>query len=291
MIIAHLSDLHVRKEGSQAAFGRFDTTAMTRAAFAKLVSLQVRPDIVVITGDLVDTGQVEEYELLREMLGDLEMPVHLALGNHDVRENFLKVFPEYGRDILPDGFVQYEAVYPELRMLVLDTLVEGEGHGGLCESRLEWLRARLATGDGKPTLLVAHHAPFRIGSVFCDAVRLTAGAEELKTIVRGYPEIQRLLCGHHHRAADCLWAGTLASIAPAVVNALDLDLDLDLGGLHPPKAIAEPPAFKLHVWLPEDGFVSHTVFVDDYGEPLEALPDPAYPALRSFLRETGTNTV
>lgn len=283
MILAHLSDLHIRRDNARPAFGRLDTTAMTRAAFFKLDQLSVKPDVLIVTGDLSDTGHVEEYRILRQLVDQVTYPVHLILGNHDIRANFLEIFPEYKDQIPGSNFVQYDVAYPNIRIIALDTLVEEEGHGALCDIRLNWLRQKLSTDKDKATLLLTHHAPFKIGSTFYDAVRLIAGAEELREIVRANPQVTRILCGHHHRSIDCVWGGTLASAAPAVVNALDLEL----GDLQVPRAIEEPPAFKLHVWVPDEGLVSHTVYVKEYGGPFEALPDPDYPALTSFQRDTG----
>ena len=120
----------------------------------------------------------------------------------------------------------------------------------------------------------------------CDSVRLKVGAEELKSIVRANSQIVRVLAGHHHRSIDCLWGGTLVSIAPAVVNALDLEL----GPARAFRVIAEPPAFRLHVRKAGQELVSHLLHVEQFGEPFEALPDPGYPAMTSFLRDVSPRT-
>lgn len=282
MIIAHLSDLHVRPHGAPLAFGRIDTTALARGAIERVTSLHPRPDVVVISGDLTDCGRMEEYVLLRDLLGALRMPVHLVLGNHDRREPFREVFSGWPGLDTTGAFVQFIADEASLRIIGVDTLVSGEGYGALCADRLAWLSARLAERPQTPTALVMHHAPFRVGSQFLDNVRLREGADALKRLVAANPQVERILCGHHHRSIDCLWGGTLASVAPAVVNAVHLDL----GAGTSVRAVAEPPAFKLHVGVPGEGLVSHTVYVDAFGGPFEARPDPTYPAMSSFMRET-----
>jgi 3',5'-cyclic AMP phosphodiesterase CpdA len=89
------------------------------------------------------------------------------------------------------------------------------------------------------------------------------GAEALAEIVRRYPRIERVLCGHVHRPIQIRWAGTVAVTAPATAHQFLLDLS--------PEAESrwgrEPPAILLHVWEPDGGVVTHTAYVGDYGEP------------------------
>lgn len=280
MIIAHLSDLHIRPQDAPHAFGRIDTNEHARRAFRKVMSHDPRPDMLIITGDLTDCGRIEEYEILREMLKDIAVPVHLIVGNHDIRENFRQVFPEHSPSGDNGSFIQFALEHLPLRVIGLDTVIAGEGRGGLCSQRLHWLRKQLQQSPKMPTLLAMHHGPFQVGNAFLDSVRLIEGACELKEIVEANPQIVRILCGHHHRSIDCVWNGVLASVGPAIANALHFEL----GPSRSVRAIAEPPAFKMHVWLPEEGLVSHTVFLGDFGGPFEAVPDSAYPAMQSFLQ-------
>ncbi|WP_331375286.1 phosphodiesterase [Sinorhizobium chiapasense] len=279
MIIAHLTDLHIREAGKPLASGNADYTAMAAQAFERVANMNPRPDMMVITGDLADSGQIGEYQRLKEMTEALPFPVHMVLGNHDIRENFLCVFPEMKG---ASGFVQFCVEQDNLRVIGLDTLVEGEGLGRLCSERLSYLRDRLQERPDVTTLILVHHPPFAFGGGIYDAVRLIDGAQELGEIITANKQVVRLLCGHHHRAIDCLWNGTLASVAPAVVSSGHLQL----GDVRVFKNINEPPAFKLHVLVPGSGFVSHTVFVKDFGPAYENIPDPNYQALASLMKQT-----
>ena len=91
MMIAQITDLHIRPRG-KIAYGRVDTNAMLEAAVATIEALPRKPDLVIATGDLTDCGLAEEYEVLRDILEPLSMPVYLMPGNHDRRAELFAAF-------------------------------------------------------------------------------------------------------------------------------------------------------------------------------------------------------
>src|SRR6202040_2458563 len=95
VIIAQITDLHVRPRG-WLCNRVVETNAMLGRALTSLNALKPVPDLVIATGDLVDTGRVEEYQVLREELGRLAMPVFLIPGNHDRREGLREIFADAG---------------------------------------------------------------------------------------------------------------------------------------------------------------------------------------------------
>ncbi len=266
MLLAQISDMHVKAPGDPL-YGRIDTPAFLDRAVAHLLALDPRPDLVIATGDLVDKGSIEEYRALRDLLAPLPMPVYLVPGNHDRRDGLRAVFGD--RDWLPaSGFVQYAVEAGPVRLLGLDTLVEGKGHGALCGERLDWLEARLGESD-RPTIVFMHHPPFDCGIAVMDADRLTEGADRLAEIVGRHGHVERVLCGHVHRPIQVRWAGTLASVAPSTAHQLTLDLRSDARL----SLTMEPPGVALHLWRPGIGLVSHTSPVGTWRgpEPLRKL--------------------
>ena len=134
MLIAQISDMHVKAEG-KLLYRRIDTADFLERAVAHVNALDPRPDIVLATGDLVDGGKPEEYAHLRRLLAPLAMPVHLIPGNHDARDALREVFPDHTY-LPPTGFLQYAIEGLPVRLIALDTLVPGKGHGELCAERL-----------------------------------------------------------------------------------------------------------------------------------------------------------
>ena len=260
MLIVQISDTHLKREG-ELLYGRLDTQGYLERAVAHVNALDPRPDIALVTGDLVDGGNAEEYANLKRVLSALAMPFYLIPGNHDARDALRQAFPDHV--YLPDdGFLHYVVEDLPLRLIALDTLVEGKGHGALSDGQLDWLDARLAESD-RPTLLFMHHPPFDVGIAPLDAARLHEGSERLAEIVRRRGNVERVLCGHVHRPIQVRWAGTLASIAPSTAHQASLDLregaKLSM--------TMDPPGVALHLWRPPTGLISHVSYVGDYEGP------------------------
>ena len=95
MLIAPFSDTHIKIPG-KLAYGRVDTATMLQASVAHLAAMQPQPDLLLITGDLVDLGRPAEYEYLRSLLTPLRMPmlVLVIAGNHDERQALREAFAD-----------------------------------------------------------------------------------------------------------------------------------------------------------------------------------------------------
>lgn len=258
MLIAQISDTHVREAGELCS-GRVDTSAFLAKAVARLNSLNVRPDLVLVTGDLVDAATPGEYARLRSLLGALGSPTYLAMGNHDDRDNLRASFPDH--PYLPAGpFIQYTVEPFAVRLVVLDTNVPGQSAGRLCDERLAWLDARLAEQPARPTVIAMHHPPFKSGNATWDSFGLE-GRDGLAAVVSRYRNIHAILCGHLHRPIQSHFAGTLAMTCPSTAHQLHFGL-----GESPFGFDMEPPAFQLHAWT-GDALVTHTVLVDRFDGP------------------------
>src|SRR5258708_25537872 len=107
MLIVHLSDPHVRPEGVLYQ-GVVDSNAMFVAAIAHVNALDPRPDLVLLSGDLVDKGEPAEYAMLRRLLAALESPALVIPGNHDDREAFRVSFAHH-RYLPPAAPINYVA--------------------------------------------------------------------------------------------------------------------------------------------------------------------------------------
>lgn len=237
-----ITDPHIRAPG-QLAYGRIDTSPYLRTTIDSILALRQQPSGVLITGDLVDFGRVEEYEYLRELLAPLTMPVYLMPGNHDDRQNLRHVFRDHTY-LGDDGFIQYRCRLGPVHVLALDTVKPECSDGMLCAQRLAWLEKELAELAGEPVVVAMHHPPFRTLIGHMDEIGLTEGSAELDALLRRHSNVERVLCGHLHRAIEVRYGGTVAATCPAPAHQVTLNLDPEASS----DWMLEPPAFRVHGW-------------------------------------------
>ncbi|MGU9981275.1 phosphodiesterase [Phreatobacter sp. HK31-P] len=272
MLIAHLTDLHVRPHGLPA-YRTAETNMLTERALDAVLALDPRPDAVLLTGDLTDNGLPAEYENLKRMLSRLPMPVWLIPGNHDRRENLKSILGDHPGLSQHPVFAQWVTDLGPVRLIGLDTVVPGSGAGRLCAERLAWLEERLAEDTAKPTIVAMHHPAFVCGIHHMDRISMIDGTAEFEGIIRRHPQVVRILSGHHHRPIQALFGGTLAMVAPSVAH----QVVLDLNDRPPGQFNFEPAAFHLHLWTEASGLVTHTAYVEKAPGPFPFLRDPDYP--------------
>lgn len=273
MILAQITDLHVRSPNLPSHF-QFEPVQMLKNAVARLNALTPRPDAVIATGDLVDCGRPDEYELLAQTLEALEIPLFLIPGNHDNRDNLRDTLRSRYPYLPATGYLNYVVEEFPLRLIALDSTILGNDAGELCEERLGWLKARLEEAPDKPTLIFMHHPPFRTWMPEMDALSCANG-KDLRALLVDHAQVLRVACGHVHRPIQVRWEHAIGSVCPSTAHQLNLDFNETLTGY-----TLEPPGFQLHLLDPQDGIISHTGFVD-------AFPGPFafHPTARADLRK------
>lgn len=261
VLIAQLSDLHVREPG-RLAYGRLDTAPYLRAAVASILRLKQRPAAVVVTGDLTDFGRDAEYAHLAELLAPLPMPVYLLPGNHDDRGGLRRAFPAHAH-LGTDGYVQYGVDVGELRLVALDSVTAGESGGRLCAERLRWLERELDAHRDRPVVVAVHHPPFRTLIGHMDRIGLVDGADALEALVARHPNVERIVCGHVHRTIHARFGGTIVSTAPGTAHQVCLDLADDAASAW----VLEPPGFHVHAWSGPGRLVTHAAASGEFDGP------------------------
>ncbi|AIR85431.1 MULTISPECIES: phosphodiesterase [Erwiniaceae] len=259
-LIAQISDLHIKANG-RLSYKKVDTQAALLRVIDTLNRLTPRPDIVVITGDLVDFGTAEEYQTLRTALCRLQLPYMLMAGNHDDRQQLRAAFPDH--HYLQRGeTLNWQAQVKGVQLLALDSSVPQQPWGYVDEAQLAWLKEQLEREPQLPTLVMLHHPPLISGIGHMDKQPLR-NPDALAAIICQHPQVERVLSGHLHRSVQARFAGTLACVAPGVSHQVAFDLSEN----GPANFVLEPPGFLLHRWHPQQGMTTHQCAIGDYPGP------------------------
>ncbi|RQP21749.1 phosphodiesterase [Albitalea terrae] len=260
MLIAQLSDLHVRPHGVKYQ-GVVDSNQMLGEAIEHLLQMDQRPDLVLVTGDLVDEGSPAEYEVAKALLASMRIPYLAIPGNHDHRENFRKAFAD--QSYLPgSGPLHYCVDDHEVRIIGLDSCVPGHHHGSIDVAGLQWLSDVLQSNTSKPTVVMLHHPPFFCGIPYMDEYRYV-DPRPLEAVLKQAGNVEIVLCGHVHRSMLRRWANTVVCTCPSTVT----EIDLQLRPTAQPSSHVGPRGCMLHLWDEHIGMVSHTSQIGAFAGP------------------------
>ena len=270
MLIAQITDLHLG-----ATHGGPDATNEARLdeVLARLKAMDPRPELLLVTGDLTESGDAASFRAVAERLEGFGCPVLLSIGNHDDRANFRAQFPMIGgaKSGVGDGgddgsgdFIQYVHEAEALRVIVLDS-VDADRHGGaFCEARARWLAARLDEAPHAPTLVTIHHPPIESGIGWMTVAPHEPWVERLSGVLAGRGNVIALLSGHLHRPIVSHWADQTVVVCPSVAPPVALEL-APLAPERPdgrPLILDGPPCYALHLWTGER-LITHFVTADD----------------------------
>lgn len=265
MKIIHLTDLHVTPKGVEL-FGQ-EPAKLFDWAVKDIVNNHSDAACCVISGDLTHRAEPEAYEVLKQSLEPLPMPVHMIIGNHDLRLPATQVL---GLETDPNGFVQTAVDTDFGTFLFLDTVVENSNEGAYCKQRLDWLRETLSQKSGRPIWVVMHHSPFPLGMPAMDQIQLSPhDCTAIEGAFSGH-DIRHIFFGHYHRPVSGIWRGIPFTSHRSMMLqcALDLKTKDEVRGIH------EEPQYA--VCLIEDGltrvhyhdFASHAATIS-MGHPSE----------------------
>jgi 3',5'-cyclic AMP phosphodiesterase CpdA len=194
-VIAHLSDPHLIA-GDGLLAGHIDTVGQLRKALARVEASGETIDVLVLSGDLTDSGDPAAYALLRELVEPVAERLGAALvmtgGNHDERRPLALGLYDTDTDEPQDRVT----IVRGLRVVDVDTAVPGYHHGGLSDTQYAWLARELATQAEHGTILVMHHAPITYRSPVMQLLDFD-DVDRLQATLAG-TDVRAVLSGHLH---------------------------------------------------------------------------------------------
>ncbi len=208
---ALLSDTHIPEDINNNYRGFYPYQNLQKVVPEIISAL---PDGVAITGDLARlTGQPGDYANLKKLLEPIaeKRPLFLALGNHDNRNNFVKVFNNVPGEKQPvkDKHVVVANI-PPVRLIILDSLLYANKVPGLLgKAQRQWLQKYLTECDNTPTILCFHHSLEDGDGDLLDLPRLYS-------VIKPIRKVKAIVYGHSHEYKFSEFQGIHLINLPAV---------------------------------------------------------------------------
>jgi Icc protein len=160
-----LSDTHIHYDRRWFHDGKVNTWENFEQVSRHILAQATLPSKAFVCGDCVYLqGRYDDYMTLTQAVGPLRqegIAVHMALGNHDHRENFGSVMPidSSREESVADRQVMLVAT-PYANWYLLDSLVvTNQTPGRLGEKQLAWLAGSLDAHADKAAIIMLHHNP------------------------------------------------------------------------------------------------------------------------------------
>lgn len=199
-----MSDIHITPEG--VVRHGLDTSERFATAVADVNEFHNDADLCIYAGDIADKGDADSYARFEDLRAANPIPSFVMMGNHDNRPLYL----ENAENPMVDdsGFVQGIIDIKGYRVVMIDTSEPGHVDGILCDTRLNWLAARL--GEAKeldlPVILVLHHPANRL-HMPVDTYGLTDADKLAPVLLDSGARIAQIVAGHCHITTAGSWHG------------------------------------------------------------------------------------
>jgi 3',5'-cyclic-AMP phosphodiesterase len=219
-VLLHISDTHLIG-GDASLYGAVNADGRLGELLEQLTHSGLRPDAIIFTGDLADTGEPQAYRKLRGLVepfaAELDAELVWVMGNHDNRAQLRRLLLDEAPSMAPLDRVR---MIDGLRIVTLDTSVPGHHYGEITVSQLDWLAEELASPAPDGTILAMHHPP--IPSVLDLAVTVELRDQaSLGRVLRG-TDVRAILAGHLHYSTNATFVGIPVSVASATCYTQDL---------------------------------------------------------------------
>lgn len=232
----HITDLHLSHPDVKDPNLHTDTVATFIKIIDAISAMELKPNFVILSGDLTNTGAKKSYELLKNLLRPLSVPVIMALGNHDRRDWFYQVFNN--KPSLEPYF--HDDIYSGLHVITLDTSVPGRIAGAICDDQFDYLKKTLKKHKTSPKLLVLHHPPKIDSNGLPWGSLSTESTEKLKVVLKD-TKVIGIFSGHIHINRASHWNGIPIYVSNGLHSSFDVLETEDL-------RIVEGSSFSICVW-------------------------------------------
>ena len=227
LLVAYAGDTHLLRSSEtrpnllegfpspEWAFERFG------AVLHELMELAVKPQLLILGGDMTDTAEVGEWDRVFELLQIIDIPYLLTIGNHDHEgavdcpwyQRTKKALSARNMDHSQvQDFWCHQADVGAYRFVILDSLETGE----LVAAQHDFLARALATN--RPTVISCHRPTVETGN-WMDEHRLIDKAYVDR--LSKSENVIAVLSGHTHKSCTVRLANAWHLVSPAVCYGIE----------------------------------------------------------------------
>ncbi|SDK86835.1 metallophosphoesterase family protein [Aliiruegeria lutimaris] len=196
MRFAHLSDLHLSQTPVDGVLADADT--IVTHLVHDVCRIREGLDFVVVSGDMTDDADATSFRRFEALFAQINLPVYIVPGNHDGPAGYRAYCSGSGQ--FSDWDITNRVVpLSGLRLLGIDTCIEGETTGRIDAEALRLVAQESARRDAGTLVVVMHHPPISPGMRDFDAVARLDGSGKMLGILQRADGRQIILSGHVHR--------------------------------------------------------------------------------------------
>ncbi len=199
--LVQISDVHVGSLYDQTVFDRI----------IKEVN-DLRPNGIIVTGDLTDEEIMPQFERAREQLQRFDCRHVIVIpGNHDYRHTGYLIFKKFFSTNQVHDF-------NNVLVLTLGTSRPDRDEGEVGYRQLSWMQKTLEKIErkNKKTIIAMHHHLIGIPDTGTDKIIILDAGDVLRVCLESH--VNLVLCGHKHRpwiwnlgTLEIVYAGTASS--------------------------------------------------------------------------------
>ena len=281
-LLVQLTDTHIVEPGN-LLYGKVDTAAHLARAVEQVNAMRPQPDLVLITGDLVEHPGPATYQHFSDLIEPLDVPSFVLPGNHDLPSEMVDHFKGSGKFPATAPLFQYVIDDFDFRIIALNSHFDDSELPFFGPRRQQWLDERLGESD-KPTLIAIHHPPMTTGIEFIDMVG-NQWFTGIGDIISRHSHVQLVICGHGH--SDVI--GRIGHVPVYMAGSIAHQLIATRGNDHAPAFDERPIPPVLHHWIgnsfvsgshPWPSWVEESRIDKESGQDWETLKDHMRGAMR-----------
>lgn len=204
--ILQITDLHLSSHvpasgddiSSEIAFCQYSFEAIVKQALSK----EIRCDLIVVTGDLVNIVQPDIYDHIFAVLEKTSIAFACIAGNHDVTDEQDEDLPFFQRTLVaraadPRLLSRHLIESEHWQLLLLDSSITGKVEGEITAADIDWVCKQLAA-CAKPAFIALHHHVLPVNSEWIDS-HMAENAEEFWQHIAPFEQLRVIIHGHTHQ--------------------------------------------------------------------------------------------